>query len=155
MRHANPSSDNSDLIKILFSNIGGSDSEMSSFSLYLYNHWNTQNNPEISKIFFTLSMQELNHLHSFGKLAVSLGADPRLWEKKTRKMQYWSPKFLRYTPKVRQMVSNALYSEYLSIEKYKTQLAKTAGSALEKILTEILREEQVHVQQLKKLLQIL
>lgn len=153
MQKINPPLNKKDLHKMILNNLGEADSKMSSVNLYLYNHWVTQAHPEISKAFLDLSTQELAHLHLLGKLAASLGADPRPWAEKGRKKVYWSPKNIRYTTKPRQIISNALYNEYLSVEKYKSQLAKIDDPEIADCLRKILQDEQAHVRLLKDLLQ--
>lgn len=140
-------------IKEILSNLGGEDSEMSAVSLYVYNHLVTAEHPEMSAIFRQISMEEMRHLSIFGQIALQLGADPRLWQQKGRKHIYWSPSYHRYTRKPRQIISNALYSEYLAVDKYTKQAKMIQDASIVENLQRIIIDEQQHIAALKTLLQ--
>lgn len=75
----------------MLSNIGSANSEMSAISLYLYNAQVTGCAfEEVSSCFYQIGMVEMHHLDIFGKLALKLGADPRLWSWQNRQRVYWN-----------------------------------------------------------------
>ena len=65
--------------RVMLDNIGGSNSEMSAISLYVFNQLITGYNPDVSAVFHKVSIVEMHHLEIFGKLAQQLGEEPRLW----------------------------------------------------------------------------
>ena len=65
--------------KAMLDNIGGLNSEMSAISLYVYNNLILEEKKEIAAIFHKVSIVEMHHLEIFGKLALQLGEDPRMW----------------------------------------------------------------------------
>lgn len=65
--------------RVMLDNIGGNNSEMSAISLYVFNHLITGYNPDVSAVFHKVSIVEMHHLDIFGKLALQLGEEPRLW----------------------------------------------------------------------------
>ena len=136
----------------LLGNIGGEVSEMSAVSLYFYNHVVTQEHTEISKTFSQISRVEMHHLELFAKAAFSLGADPRLWERRGRKLVYWSPKYNTYAQNVSRLLTKALYSEYMAVEKYTRQAKKMKNPALVALLERIIQDEKEHIRIFKDLL---
>lgn len=57
--------------RVMLDNIGGSNSEMSAISLYVFNQLITGYNPDVSAVFHKVSIVEMHHLEIFGKLASS------------------------------------------------------------------------------------
>lgn len=80
--------------KLMLDNIGGENSEMTAISLYTYNLLIT--GQELSKLFHEIAVTEMHHLKIFGKLALALGENPRLWTQKKSRYIYWSPMYTRY-----------------------------------------------------------
>lgn len=79
---------NPEYARAILSNIGGDDSEMSAVSLYFYDHVMTLELPDVSQAFHSISIVEMRHLEIFCKIALQLGADPRLWERRGQKKAY-------------------------------------------------------------------
>lgn len=139
----------------ILSNMGGVDSEMSAVSLYVYNQLVTENLPDLASAFQRISIDEMRHLKIFGTIALQLGADPRLWIKRGHTPVYWSAKYNRYTTKPRQILSNALYTEYMTVDKYTRQAKRIQDASIVENLQRIILEEQQHIATFKALIQTL
>lgn len=143
---------NEEYAKMMLENMGGRDSEMSAVSLYFYNHLITRENPAASEAFHRICMDEMRHLGLFAKLALQLGADPRLWARGGKKHVYWSPGNNKYPKKMSGMISNALFTEYMAIDKYTKQAKLIRDRVIADILGRVIRDEQEHVALIKGLL---
>ena len=136
----------------MLSNIGGETSEMSAISLYFYNHVVTQEHAEISGAFSQISRVEMRHLELFANAAFLLGADPRLWARRGRKLVYWSPKYNTYSQNLSRLLTKALYAEYMAVEKYTRQAKKIKDPALVALLERIIQDEKEHIRVFRELL---
>lgn len=133
----------------MLSNVGGSNSEMSAVSLYFYNNLITEN--EIAQAFHQISIVEMHHLKIFGKLALELGADPRLWERK-RNMVWWTPSYNKYPTQLKVLLQNSLQGELAAIEKYERQASVIKDENIVENLHRIILDEQIHVEIFKEML---
>lgn len=93
----------------MVSNIGACNSEMSAVSLYFYNSMITKESfGEVAECFHKISIVEMRHLDIFGQLTLKLGMDPRLWQCRNGKMEYWSPECNRYPDRILLLLENSL-----------------------------------------------
>lgn len=138
--------------KMILSNIGGTDSEMSAVALYCYDHLVTGEYPEISRAFHAISIVEMRHLSIFGDVAQRLGADPRLWEMAGRRKKYWSADKIRYSTKLRRIFTDALFSENMAVEKYSKQARVIRDPGVVEVLNRIILDEKEHIKILNELL---
>ncbi len=137
----------------MLSNIGSANSEMSAISLYSYNALITDEmHPYIAECFNSISTVEMHHLRIFLKLALQLGADPRLWTYSRGRPVYWSPGCNKYPTATRLMVENSLRSEEETIAKYREQAAWIEDTNIVAILKRIILDELVHIQIFKNIL---
>ena len=131
--------------QLMLDNMGGQNSEMSAVSLYFYNNLITAQHPELPAIFHKISIVEMHHLEIFGKLALQLGADPRLWTQRGNKMVYWSPEYNKYPTSLSELMQNSLDGELLAIAKYEDQIRNINDKNIEENLKRIIEDEKVHV----------
>ena len=137
----------------MLSNIGGSNSEMSAISLYVYNHlYEELYSEEVATIFIKIAMVEMHHLDIFGTLAVRMGADPRLWADNWGKKVYWTPAYNNYPTDYYKLLKNSLEGEYLAIEKYQQQLSYIEDKVVRDCLRRIIEDEEVHVEIFQQLM---
>lgn len=138
--------------KELLGNIGGVDSEMTAVGMYFHGHLVAWEHPELSRTFQRISMAEMRHLEIFGTLAMQLGADPRLWERAGRRPKYWSPKYIEYAVKPKKIITNALISEHMTVEKYTKQAKAIRDENIVENLNRIIQDEKEHIRILTELL---
>lgn len=137
----------------MLSNIGSANSEMSAVSHYFYNALITEEKlPNVAECFSSISSVEMHHLEIFSKLAMQLGADPRLWSYSRSRPVYWSPGYNKYPTSTRLMVEISLRSEEEAIAKYREQAAWIEDLNIVAILKRIILDELVHVQIFKNIL---
>lgn len=131
----------------MVSNIGACNSEMSAVSLYFYNSVITKEAfGEVSVCFHKISVVEMQHLNIFSQLTLKLGMDPRLWQRKNGKMEYWSPDCNRYPDRILLLLENALRGELDTIEKYRQQAEWIKDENIAAILKRIIIDEDLHVE---------
>lgn len=131
----------------MLSNIGSCNSEMSTLNSYLYNSTILlKSYPEISEVFRKIAIAEMHHLSIFSKLALELGADPRLWTCSGRRPVYWSPACCQYPNDLKTMLYNACIGEQDAIRKYKNQIEKIHDNYICEILQRIIEDEKLHVE---------
>lgn len=130
----------------MLSNMGGINSEMSAVSSYFYNSIVTGWNERVAKIFRQISVVEMHHLEIFGKLALALGADPRLWECQGSNMVYWSPGYNSHPTELPAILKNALRAEQAAIRKYEYQARTIGDKNIVENLQRILIDEREHVE---------
>ena len=136
--------------RVMLDNIGGSNSEMSAISLYIFNQLITGYNPDISTVFHKVSIVEMHHLEIFGTLAQQLGEEPRLWTQHGCKKIYWSPSYNQYPCELPALMHNAINSEKAAISKYQHQIAYIRDENITEILRRIILDERLHVEIFEK-----
>lgn len=138
----------------MLDNLGGSNSEMSAVSLYLYNNLITDEKlRDISYIFHKISIVEMHHLEIFGKLAYCLGEDPRLWTCCNNRRMYWSPSYNKYPVELARLMHNALNGELAAIEKYRRQSECIDNENIVANLCRIIEDEEVHVKIFRQIIE--
>lgn len=132
--------------RYMLDNLGGANSEMSAVSLYFYNNLITeQNYGDIAYIFHKISIVEMHHMDIFGKLALCLGEDPRLWTWRYNRRVFWTPSFNHYPTDFSRLMHNALSGELAAIEKYECQCRSIENANIVACLQRIIKDEKVHV----------
>lgn len=136
--------------RVMLDNIGGSNSEMSAISLYVFNHLITEYNPDVSAVFHKVSIVEMHHLEIFGKLALQLGEEPRLWTQHGCKKIYWSPSCNQYPGELRTLMRNVIDGEKAVISKYQHQISYIRDENITENLRRIILDERLHVEIFEK-----
>lgn len=137
----------------ILDNMGGSNSEMSAVSLYLYNHmWTEPDCVDISYLFHKISIVEMHHLKIFGTLARELGENPCLWTHRQNRMVYWTPGYNQYPTELSRLIHNALAGELATIEKYERQASAVEDVHIVANLERIILDEKIHVQIFKDMI---
>lgn len=135
----------------MLDNMGGCRSEMSTISLYLYNHFITYHTEEIALCFHKISIVEMHHLEIFGQLARQLGLDPRLWTRQGRRFVYWTPGCSQYAHSLDALLMNSIKGEKAAIDKYRYQAAHIGDCNIVENLKRIILDELIHVDILTEL----
>lgn len=139
--------------KWILDNVGGSNSEISAVSLYFYNNLMIDESyTQVARIFHKISVVEMHHLNIFGKLALLLGEDPRLWTMNCNRKCYWTPGYNRYPLEFDSLLNNALTGELATIEKYKEQICRIDDPYITENLKRIILDEELHVDLFKMIL---
>ena len=136
--------------RVILDNVGGANSEMSAISLYVYNNLMTESNKEIADVFRRISIVEMHHLEIFGKLALQLGEDPRMWTQYGCKRTYWSPSYNQYPRELPALMRNAIDSEKAAISKYQHQISYIRDENITENLRRIIMDERLHVEILEQ-----
>ncbi|MDR1464663.1 MAG: rubrerythrin family protein [Oscillospiraceae bacterium] len=142
--------------RAMLSNCAGRNSEMSAVALYFYDHIITERDALLSSAFRAIMKVEMVHLELFEKLALHLGADPRLWEAQTvpqPRMNYWSPARLPYATNRKLILQNALAAERAAIAIYERQQKEIQDEGVVNVLRRVLLDEQLHVELFRALLE--
>lgn len=137
--------------KAMLDNFGGSNSEMSAVSLYLYNNLITESCENIPYIFHKISIVEMHHLEIFGKLARLLGENPRLWSYRGRQRTWWTPAYNHYPTVLKELLINAIRGETAAIQKYTYQIHHIQDLHIVELLKRIILDEEVHVSIFRRL----
>ena len=132
--------------KAMLDNIGGNTSEMSAISLYIYNHLITGSHKDIAEVFKKVSIVEMRHLDIFGKLALQLGEDPKLWTQHGCKKVYWSPCYNQYPKDLPSLMYNVINGEKAAISKYQHQITYIRDENIIANLQRIILDERIHVE---------
>lgn len=139
--------------RMILSNIGGADSEMSAVAMYFYGRLTMGAYPEIAEAFGKIAVAEMRHLELFGAIALRLGADPRLWEYSgRRRRRYWSPRDIRYPVKAHRALTDALVSEHMAVAKYTKQAKLIRDTGVAECLQRVIQDEKEHIRILTELL---
>ncbi len=138
---------NSNYAREMLSNMADVESEISDVSRYFYIAVLTEPMyKEISECFRNISIVEMHHLNIFAQLARQLGADPRLWCVKNKRMRWWSPSYIGYPHELRAMLAESMKAEKEAIRKYSAQ-ARTIGDInIVENLRRIIKDEECHLQ---------
>lgn len=134
--------------KCMLDNIGGANSEMSAISLYFYNNLISSTYPDVSYIFHKVSIVEMHHLELFGKIALELGEDPRLWAYCNRCSNhcYWTPNYNQYPTILSALLKHAIQNEHAAIQKYESQILQIKDCCIIENLKRIILDETLHIE---------
>lgn len=99
----------------------------------------------ISTCFRHISVVEMHHLNIFAKLALLLGADPRLWSCREY-THWWSPSFIGYPRDLRALIAESIKAEKAAIRKYSRQADTICDMNIVAVLHRIIRDEERHLQ---------
>ena len=143
---------NADYAAMMLSNVGGQRSEMTAIGLYVYSRL-VCTEKAIAEALGKIAVVEMHLLHIFGELAKLLGQNPRLWNKRQQGMVYWSPRFIPYSVKQKEILENTLRGELDTIHKYSMQCEHIKDGNLVQIIKRIILDEEIHVKILRKLMQ--
>lgn len=133
--------------RAMLSNVGGSNSEITAVSLYFYNSLVAKKQYEqIASCFQSISITEMHHLDIFGELALQLGADPRLWERRNTGYRWWTPAYNNYPREIKTLLRNAIDGEKAAIRKYTRQQQLIKNDNIVENLKRIVLDEELHVQ---------
>ena len=140
-------SKNAGYAKAMLSNIGSCNSEISAITLYVYNSIAlSQEEEEAADSFRQVSIVEMRHLDIFGKLALLLGEDPRLWSRIQGSRVYWSPRCNSYFRDLPNMLNTAIEGENEAIAKYTEQKNWIEDPFIVANLDRILLDEYHHLE---------
>lgn len=137
--------------RAMLDNLGGNLSEMSAVSRYFYDHLATLRYEQIADAFHRISIVEMHHLEIFGKLAMQLGEDPRLWAQCGNQKTYWSPAYNTYSGRLPELLNESIQKERGTIEKYLKQMEWIADPNIQENLMRIIEDERIHVEVLSHL----
>ncbi|MDR0532006.1 MAG: demethoxyubiquinone hydroxylase family protein [Oscillospiraceae bacterium] len=144
--------------EMMLGNIGGRNSEMSAVAHYTYNRLVTQDSyTEASNLYHKIRIDEMRHLETFGRLALLLGAEPRLWQSAANGagcgMEYWSPAYVCYcTDDLESILQSSIGEERDAIEKYEAQTAAIGDPYVRDMLRCVICDEDRHITMLRELL---
>lgn len=142
----------SKLQKIILRNYASEVSELTSVNQYMYSKiFLFKDHPEIANALLGISLVEMNHLHILGNLIYELGADPRYWIRSKNKNKYWSPKFLSYRQKPKEIIKSNIKNEIKSIKQYKESITLIDDENVISILNRIILDESFHLKILNKI----
>lgn len=145
---------NLDYAEAMLGNIGSCNSEMSAVSLYFYNSIVTEGPfAEVSGCFHKISIVEMHHLEMYGRLAMLLGADPRLWSCQSGRRVYWSPGCNRYPDHIDALLENAIQGENDAVRKYQAQTEWIQDVHITAVLNRIILDEKIHIRIFRQLLE--
>lgn len=137
----------------ILDNVGGSNSEISTIALYIYNHYITNDEfKSVGEIFRQIAMVEMHHLDIFSGLSLALGMEPRLWTRQNNRFQYWTPSYVNYALDLKTMVLRALNGELAAIEKYEKQIDSTDDNYIIANLQRVILDEELHVEIFRQLI---
>ena len=137
--------------RVMLDNIGGTNSEMSAISLYVFNNLITEYNQDIAAVFHQISIVEMHHLEIFGKLAFQLGEEPRMWTHYGCKKIYWSPSCNQYCKDLPAMMRNVIDGEKAAVSKYQHQISYIRDENIAENLRRIILDERLHVEIFEKI----
>lgn len=136
--------------RVMLDNVGGTNSEMSAISLYVFNNLITEYNQDIAAVFHKVSVVEMHHLEIFGKLAFQLGEEPRMWTQHGCKKIYWSPSYNQYPRDFTALMRNVIDNEKAAISKYQHQISYIRDENIAENLRRIILDERLHVEIFEK-----
>ena len=137
--------------RVMLDNIGGSNSEMSAISLYVFNHLITGYNPDVSAVFHKVSIVEMHHLEIFGKLAQQLGRGSRgCGPEHGCEGRYTGPPATTSIPEICGLMRNVIDGEKAAISKYQHQISYIRDENITENLRRIILDERLHVEIFEK-----
>lgn len=129
----------------ILDNVGGGNSEMSAIGLYLYDHWVTAGEPEVSQALEEISMVEMHHMEIFATLAQQMGEDPRLWGCYQGRKRWWTPGNLPYQRRLGPLLRIAAREEKAAIRKYRAQARWIGDRGIVENLRRVILDEEQHL----------
>lgn len=144
---------NADYAQAMLCNVADVNSEMSAINNYFYGSIITSEAfEELAGCLHSIMIVEMRHLDMYGKLAMMLGADPRLWSCQDKGMVYWSPEFIDYPDRIAGLLEKSICAEETTIEQYRTQTEWIGDHYITAVICRIIKDEELHLAILKDLL---
>lgn len=137
--------------KILLDSYAGTISEMTAINMYIYHHYDSEDDiPEFADVVEAVAIVEMYHLEILAKLIVLLGGDPRYYGSNGA---WWSGTYVNYlTGEPCLQIHADIQAERAAITQYRQQIIAIDDQNIQAILERIIKDEQLHLAQFRKLL---
>lgn len=112
----------------------------------------SQINPEIKKILHGIAIVEMHHLEILGKLLIALGLKPIFAKVSDKNLIWFSGKYVDYEMNLQDILLNNIKNEEEAIKQYEIIINKTDDINIKNILNRIIKDEQLHIEIFKNLL---
>lgn len=140
--------------RAMLANVGSPSSEMSAVGRYFYNSVILRERyPKAAEYFHQIAIVEMHHLDTFCRLALLLGADPRLWSFVNNRVTYWTPSCIMYSRELKVMLNYSIKEENHTIAEYRQQAEQLPDACIRAILERIILDEEKHVLIFRRLYQ--
>ncbi|KUO52874.1 MAG: hypothetical protein APF76_14710 [Desulfitibacter sp. BRH_c19] len=137
--------------RILLESYAGNVSEMTAINLYLYHHYDSDDElPEFADIVEAVAIVEMHHLEILAKLIILLGGDPRYHGSDGA---WWSGRYVDYlTGEPCLQIHADIRAESAAITQYRQQIIAIDDPYVQAMLQRIIKDEQLHLAIFRKLL---
>lgn len=135
--------ENKKYANMLYDDFSGQLGEFSAISQYIYEHINSQQDENVSRILRSIAIMEMKHLDIIGDIIKRLGKDPIFVDSKGIA---WSSNNIKYNFKdVEEMIKFNIYTEEVAIQGYRKAYLYTNNRSLKKVFERIILDEKTHI----------
>lgn len=145
--------DNQYYAELLLKDYASSNSELTAITTYIQNH--IVGNPKYElavEAFRGVAIVEMQHLDMLGSTIVELGGFPMYGFCKHGKECFWNGSIVPPTCNMKQMLKEAIESEYVAIDQYYAHIDAIHDCYVRDLLERIIKDEECHIKLFKKLL---
>jgi len=135
--------------RMLLDDFAGQDSELTGVNQYIYQHLVTGEYKDLSAVLKGIAIVEMKHFEMLGEAIVNLGGDPVFTSSRGRP---WTALYLKYIKNPKLIILMNIQGEKAGIKGYRQSIEMTNNPQVKKLLERIILDEELHVQNLEKML---
>lgn len=140
--------------RILSTNLAYSTSELSAINQYIYEHFQFDKKyKDISEIMKRISIVEMHHLDIIGEIITELGGRANFQYFYNNRYYPWNANMLYYCDDIKKLMEFNIISEEKAIRQYKYQARIINNGNISEILNRIIKDEEVHIEIFKDILE--
>ncbi len=140
---------------LISSAYAGLHGELSAVLQYVYHHYyfDYSLNEEASELLLGISIAEMRHFETLGKLLLKLGVDPVFSWRPPSRINWFNTSNVSYSKTAQKMLMDDITGELSAINEYERILLNLQNERVQAIISRILLDEELHVKVLRGLLE--
>lgn len=128
--------------------------ELNAILQYFYHYFNfeRQGYKDYAFTLQRIAIAEMHHLKILGETILALGAQPIYCQNPPTAFNFYSAKYVTYSRNLVNMIEDDILGEKHAISQYTKILCRLKDEHLKKIISRIRDDEQLHLEELNKIL---
>lgn len=129
--------------------------ELSAILQYTYHffYFEKLGHLEIADVVFRISLAEMEHLETLGKLLLKLGVDPVFSICPPYQYNFYNTSKISYNTTPQKMLLDDIAGELSAINEYENMIKRLKSEEVSAVISRIILDEQLHVKALKECLE--
>ncbi len=140
-------------LKIISPAYAGDESELTAILQYTYQYINLEEEglEEEAKLLKGISMDEMKHFATLGRLIAKLGAKPVFSYFPPYPIRFFTTRSVSYSLSPKKMLADSIVGEQYAIDGYSRMIAKLSDEKVRAVIARIRMDEMEHLKVLKEI----